>query len=175
MSRALPSGFDLIDPDEFENGVPLDRYAQLRRTAPVWWNEQPPGTAGFSDGGFWVLSKHKHIKAVSKDAELWSSNLKGAVIRLPDYITPDQFETTKAMMLSQDSPSHTRLRKLVSRLFTPKAVAAMEERLDAVAREVVRKAAASGAGDFVDQVASRLPVEAIADLIGIPAGDREEF
>ena len=172
---SLPSGFDLIDPDTFEGGVPLQQYAELRRTAPVWWNAQAPGTAGFSDGGFWVLSKHEHIKAVSRDPDLWSSNLKGAVVRLPDYITAEQFELTKVMMLNQDSPSHTRLRRLVSRMFTPRAIAALESRLNDVAREVVRKAAARGAGDFVDEVASKLPVEAIADLIGIPADDRREF
>jgi cholest-4-en-3-one 26-monooxygenase len=100
---------------------------------------------------------------------------QGGVIKLPDYITPEQFETTKAMMLNQDPPAHTRLRKLVSRLFTPRSVESMQQRLTGVAREVVSEAAASGAGDFVEQVASRLPVEAIADLIGIPAHDREEF
>jgi cholest-4-en-3-one 26-monooxygenase len=73
----LPDGIDLTDPAVSEHGVPLDYYATLRRTAPVWWNQQEPGTSGFTDGGFWVLSKHAHIKAVSRDPGLWSSNAKG--------------------------------------------------------------------------------------------------
>ena len=168
-------GFDFTNPAVLEQGSHLEAFAHLRRTSPVWWNAQPIGTSGFRDGGFWVISKHEHIKAISRDCELWSSNRNGSVMRLPDGTQPEQLEATKPLLINQDPPSHTRLRKLVSRLFTPKAVAALEAKLEAAARKIVQEAAEKGSGNFVDDVATELPLQAIADLIGVPEADREKI
>src|SRR3546814_5255618 len=73
------------------------------------------------------------------------------------------------------SPEHTRLRKLVSRLFTPRSVAALEEKLAVAAREIVAAASERNSGNFVDDVAMPLPLLAIADLIGVPEEDREKI
>ncbi|MEP9395288.1 cytochrome P450 [Gordonia sp. VNK1] len=166
-------GFDFTDPDLLERGLPLDEFAQLRSTAPVWWNAQAPGTGGgFHDGGFWVVSKHQHIREISKNSALWSANANGAIIRLPEYVTADQIEFTKALLINHDPPEHTRLRKIISRIFTPKAVGALEERLHDTARRVVEEAAARDTGNFVDDIAIHLPLQAILDLIGVPIPDR---
>ncbi|MFW0787498.1 cytochrome P450 [Gordonia sp. CPCC 206044] len=165
-------GFDFTDPDVLEQGIPLQEFAELRRTAPVWWNAQPEGTSGFTDGGFWVISKHAHVREISKNSQLWSTNANGAIIRLPDYVTPDQIEFTKALLINHDPPEHTRLRKIVSRIFTPRAVGSLEENLAASARRIVQGAAASGKGNFVDDIAIHLPLQAILDLIGVPHADR---
>ena len=61
-------------------------------------------------------------------------------MRLPDGTTPDQLELTKALLINHDAPEHTRLRKLVSRLFTPRAVATLEAKLAVAAREIVATA-----------------------------------
>ena len=87
----------------------------------MWWNEQTESI--FDDGGYWVISRHEDIKAISRDGDLWSTNRKGVVMRLPDGTTADQLELTKALLINHDAPEHTRLRKIVSRLFTPRAVA----------------------------------------------------
>lgn len=164
---------DLTDPDLLEQGLPRERFAHLRRTAPVWWNAQEPGTGGgFHDGGFWAVSKHAHIREISKNSKLWSTNANGAIIRLPEYVTADQIEFTKALLINHDPPEHTRLRKIISRIFTPKAVAALEDRLAQTARRVVTEAAAKDTGNFVDDVAIHLPLQAILDLIGVPEPDR---
>jgi cholest-4-en-3-one 26-monooxygenase len=164
--------FDFTDPDVLEQGIPLTEFAQLRATAPVWWNAQPEGTSGFTDGGFWVISKHAHVREISKNSQLWSTNANGAIIRLPDYVTPDQIEFTKALLINHDPPEHTRLRKIISRMFTPRAVATLEENLTDSARRIVREAAEKDTGNFVDDVAIHLPLQAILDLLGVPTPDR---
>ena len=60
----LPPGFDFTDPDIYAERLPVEELAELRRVAPIWWNEQPMGTGGFDDGGFWVVTKHKDVKEV---------------------------------------------------------------------------------------------------------------
>ena len=165
-------GFDFTDPDVLESGLPKTEFAHLRQTAPVWWNEQPLGTSGFTDGGYWVISRHRDVREISKNNQVWSTNANGAIIRLPDYVTPDQIEFTKALLVNHDPPEHTRLRKIVSRLFTPKAVGSLEENLATSARRIVESAAAKESGNFVDDVAIHLPLQAILDLIGVPTADR---
>jgi cholest-4-en-3-one 26-monooxygenase len=166
-------GFDFTDPDVLLKGMPVREFAQLRKTAPVWWNEQPRGV--FDDEGYWVISRHDDIKAISKDNDLWSTNAKGVVMRLPDEVTVEQLDLTKALLINHDAPEHTRLRKLVSRLFTPRAVGMLEQKLATAAHEIVRSVAEKGSGNFVDDIAMKLPLQAIADLIGVPEADRERL
>jgi cholest-4-en-3-one 26-monooxygenase len=173
VTSFLPQGYDFTDPDVLLKGIPVTEFAELRKTAPVWWNEQPESI--FGDGGYWVVSRHEDIKSISRDGDLWSTNRKGVVMRLPDGTTPDQLELTKALLINHDAPEHTRLRKLVSRLFTPRAVATLEEKLAVAAREIVATAKQKGSGNFVDDIAMGLPLLAIADLIGVPEADREKL
>lgn len=173
---ACPFGanYDFTDPDVLLHGIPVNEFAQLRKTAPVWWNAQEESI--FDDGGYWVISRHEDVKTISRNhGDVWSTNAKGAVMRLPDGITADQLDLTKALLINHDAPEHTRLRKLVSRLFTPRSVAALEEKLAVAAREIVAAAAERNSGNFVDDVAMPLPLLAIADLIGVPEEDREKI
>ncbi|TDO14256.1 cholest-4-en-3-one 26-monooxygenase [Mycobacterium sp. BK086] len=169
------AGFDFTDPDLIKEGMPVAQFAQLRQTAPVWWNEQAPGATVFDDGGYWVISKHGDIRDISRDGDLWSTNRQGVVMRFADDMTKDQIEITKALLINHDAPEHTRLRKLVSRLFTPRAVAKLEEKLADAARDIVAAAATKGTGDFVDDIAMQLPLLAIADLLGVPEDDRQKL
>ncbi len=169
----LPEGYDFTDPDVLARGLPVAEFAELRRTAPIWWNEQHQSV--FDDGGYWVITRHADIKAISREGVLWSTNRKGAVMRLPDGVTSEQLEFTKALLINHDAPEHTRLRKIVSRMFTPRAVATLEEKLALAAREIVAEAAGKDDGNFVDDVAMSLPLQAIADLIGVPEGDRRRL
>lgn len=168
------AGYDFTDPDVLLRGIPVDEFAQLRQTAPVWWNAQDESI--FNDGGYWVITRHEDIKTISRDGgTVWSTNAKGAVMRLPEGVTSEQLDLTKALLINHDAPEHTRLRKLVSRLFTPRSVAALEEKLAVAAREIVAAAAKKDSGNFVDDVAMSLPLLAIADLIGVPEEDREKL
>jgi cholest-4-en-3-one 26-monooxygenase len=173
VASLLPPGYDFTDPDVLLQGIPVAEFAQLRKTAPVWWNEQSKSI--FDDGGYWVISRHEDVKSISKNGELWSTNRKGAVMRMPDGVTSDQLDLTKALLINHDAPEHTRLRKIVSRLFTPRAVASLEEKLAVAARDIVAAAAQKDSGNFVDDIAMSLPLLAIADLIGVPEADREKL
>ena len=169
----LTAGFDFTDPEVLLRGIPVAEFAYLRKTAPVWWNEQPETI--FNDGGYWVVSRHRDIKEISRDSSRWSTNRKGAVMRLPEGTTPEQLELTKALLINHDAPEHTRLRKIISKLFTPRAVAVLEEKLARAAHEIVRAAKEKGSGNFVEDIAMKLPLLAIADLIGVPEQDREQI
>ncbi|WP_051289049.1 cytochrome P450 [Mycobacterium sp. URHD0025] len=174
VASLLPPGIDFTDPDVLLRGIPVTEFAELRKTAPVWWNEQDESI--FNDGGYWVITRHEDIKTISRDGgAVWSTNAKGAVMRLPEGVTSEQLDLTKALLINHDAPEHTRLRKLVSRLFTPRSVAGLEEKLAVAAREIVAAAAKKDTGNFVDDIAMSLPLQAIADLIGVPEEDREKL
>ena len=171
----LPSGFDFTDPDIHAERLPVEELAELRRTAPIWWNEQPVGAGGFDDGGFWVVSKHKDVKEISRRSDVFSSLEKTALPRYKDGTVGEQVERGKFVLLNMDAPQHTHLRKIISRGFTPRAVERLREDLDQRAQAIAKAAAAEGSGDFVEQVSCELPLQAIAGLIGIPLEDRKKI
>ncbi|MCP2299043.1 cholest-4-en-3-one 26-monooxygenase [Nocardia amikacinitolerans] len=168
----LPEGFDVTDPDIYAERIPVEEFAELRKTAPIWWNPQSPETGGFQDDGFWVVSKHADIKEVSRRSDVFSSFENTAIPRFNDDITREQIELQRIVLLNMDAPEHTKLRKIISRGFTPRAINGLRAELSARAEGIVKRAAASGAGDFVTQVACELPLQAIAELIGVPQEDR---
>ncbi|MGW6424901.1 cytochrome P450 [Nocardia sp. NPDC055053] len=173
---SIPTGFDFTDPALWETRNPVREFAELRRNAPVWWNHQPDDkSGGFKDGGYWVVSKHEHIKEISRKPELFSSQAKGSVIRLPGQITVDQIELTSALLLNMDPPKHTKIRRIISKGFSPRAVEGLRAALAARAQAIVASAKVAGTGDFVEQVACELPLQAIAELIGVPQEDRRKL
>ena len=167
-----PDGFDFTDPDLYAERVPLEEFAELRRTAPLWWNPQPNSRAPFGDDGLWVASRHEDVRAVSLDAETFSSWENGAIVRFGDDMTRDQIEMQRLIMLNMDPPEHTKVRRIVSRGFTPRAVEALRDRLRDRAGRIVAAARESGGGEFVTEVACELPLQAIAELLGVPQEDR---
>ncbi|MET9285877.1 cytochrome P450 [Nocardia beijingensis] len=173
---ALPVGFDFTDPALWQNRSPVQEFAQLRRAAPVWWNAQSDETSGgFRDGGYWVVSKLADIKEISRHPELFSSERKGAIIRLPGDITPEQMALTGALLVNMDPPKHSKIRRIIAKGFTPRAVESLRAALTERAARIVHEAKKSGGGDFVEQVACELPLQAIAELIGVPQEDRRKL
>ncbi|GHD98277.1 cytochrome P450 [Streptomyces alanosinicus] len=173
---ALPDGFDLTDPDLLHHRVPLPEFAELRRTEPVRWIPQPHGIAGFADAGYWAVTRHTDVKYVSTHPELFSSTLNTAIIRFNEHIERDAIDMQRFILLNMDPPEHTRVRQIVQRGFTPRSIRALEERLRARARAIVSAARErSGPFDFVTEVACELPLQAIAELIGVPQEDRSKI
>ena len=172
---SLPEGFDFTDPALLENRVPVEEFVELRRTAPVWWNAQPHGIAGFQDDGYWVVSRHADVKEISRDTQTFSSAENTAIIRFNEGMTREQIEAQRLILLNMDPPDHTKVRRIVSRGFTPKSVDALREPLRARARRIVEEALAAGSGDFVEQVSCELPLQAIAELLGVPQEDRRKI
>ncbi len=172
----IPAGFDFTDPGLWETRNPVEEFAELRRSAPVWWNAQTDeSSGGFRDGGYWVVTKHEDIKHISRNSELFSTQRKGAVIRLPGEITPEQIEATEALLLNMDPPKHTKIRRIISKGFSPRAVEGLRAALTERAAAIVHAAKKHGGGDFVEQVACELPLQAIAELIGVPQEDRHKL
>jgi len=172
----LPQGFDFTDPDVYAARLPIEELRELRHAAPIWWNEQPDGVGGFTDGGYWVVSRHRDVREVSRRDDVFSSAQNCIVPRYRDEETArGQIEAGRFSMINMDAPQHTRMRTLVSRVFTPRAVEQLREDLDRRARRIVADAAAAGAGDFVAQVSSELPLQAIAGLLGVPFEDRSKL
>ena len=168
----IPAGFDFTDPDVYAERVPFAEYAELRRAAPIWWNEQSVDVGGFHDGGFWVVSKHHDVKEVSRRSDVFSTHENTAIPRFNDDIPRENIDMQRVILLNKDAPEHTKLRKIVSRGFTPRAVNSLRDKLKERAERIVAAAAEAGSGDFVTQVACELPLQAIAELIGVPQEDR---
>ncbi|WP_205475150.1 cytochrome P450 [Nocardioides sp. SYSU D00038] len=177
QASSLPVGFDPTDPDLNWAGVPHEQLRQLRRTAPVSWVEQPPeARAGMTGSpGYWALTRHADVAYVSKNSNVFSSHENGAIIRLPETATRESVEMTRVVIINQDAPEHTATRRIISRGFTPRAIGALDEIMAERARRIVATAVAQGEGNFVEQVAAQLPLEAIADLLGVEPEDRRRI
>jgi cholest-4-en-3-one 26-monooxygenase len=148
----------LSDPDAFVGGVPHDLFRRMRNEAPVCWVEPPAGP------GFWAITKYRDVITVSQDSGTFSSS-HGTNIE-------DAQGGAELMMLNMDPPRHTKLRNLVSKGFTPKLVRAIEPHVREIAKSIVDDVAQRGACDFVTEVAAELPLQVIAELIGIPIDER---
>jgi cholest-4-en-3-one 26-monooxygenase len=175
-SPNLPDGFDPTDPDVCVKGLPVDEWAELRKTQPIWWCEQPIGkSGGFNDGGYWVVTKLNDVKEVSRRSDIFSSYENCVIPRFNDDIAREDIEVQRFVMLNMDAPHHTRLRKIISRGFTPRAVGRLEAELAERAQNIAKTALAEGTGDFVEQVSAELPLQAIAGLLGVPQEDRGDL
>ncbi|MFE9438065.1 cytochrome P450 [Streptomyces sp. NPDC006602] len=173
---ALPDGFDFTDPDLLQHRVPLPEFAELRRAEPVHWVPQTSNLAGFQDEGYWAVTRHADVKYVSTHPELFSSYLNTAIIRFNEHIERDAIDAQRLILLNMDPPEHTRVRQIVQRVFTPRAIRALEDNLRTRALAIAANARArTGSFDFVTEVACELPLQAIAELIGIPQDDRAKI
>jgi cytochrome P450 len=163
----------LIDPDTFTAGVPYELLTRLRQQSPVVWVDEPP-LAGWTGGpGFWLVLRHADVTSVLRQPELFSSWLGGTQVR--DPANPSALAFARQMMLNQDPPEHGRLRRLLTRSFTPRAVALLENGIRANAAALVGRAlgaADAGECDFATDIAADLPLLTLADVLGVPDSDR---
>ncbi len=174
-SPHIPQGFDFLDPDRNVVQLPVDELAELRQAAPVWWCEQQIGKGGFNDGGYWVVTKHKDVKEVSRRNDVYQSGPNTALPQFPDDIPREDIDMQRVILLNLDGEHHDRLRRIISRGFTPRAIERLREELNQRAVSIAKSAAAEGRGDFVEQVACELPLQAIAGLLGVPQEDRAKL
>jgi cholest-4-en-3-one 26-monooxygenase len=171
----LPDGFDFLDAEVNLAGLPVAELAEVRKADPVHWVDVPGGTGGFGDNGYWLVTKHVDVKDVSKRNDVFGSSPDGAIPVWPQAMTRDSIDLQRSVLLNMDAPQHTRLRKIISRGFTPRSVGRLEEELAARAQKIAETAAAEGSGDFVEQVSCELPLQAIAGLLGVPQEDRDKL
>src|SRR3954470_14022342 len=161
----IPEGFDFTDPEIGVKGIAHAEFAELRRTAPVWWVQQRRGSAGFDDDGYWAVTRHADVMAVSRDSETFSSWENTAIARFQADMPRERIDMQRYVLLNMDPPEHTQQRAIVSRGFTPRAINSLRTALATRAQRIVTGAAGSDAGDFVADVACELPLQAIAELL----------
>lgn len=162
---ALPLGVDLTDPATYRDGIPHDLFTRLRREAPVVWH--PTGSGARS--GFWSLTRHADVVAVNRDSETMSTAAAGTMIfDRPELADP----AAPRMMIEMDPPRHTRYRLLVNRGFTPRMISRLEEFMHAVTARTLDRIGDRTEADFVEDVAAELPIQVIAQLLGVPEEDR---
>jgi cytochrome P450 len=151
---------DITDHDTYVRGVPHATFLRLREEDPVHFTEEADGR------GFWSITRYDDVLFVSRRTDLFSS-AKG--IRLEDM---DQEETeARRTLMEMDPPQHTRYRRLVSRPFSPRAVAEYETAVRDLAREVLAGVRGTERFDFVSKVARELPMKMLGRLLGLPDED----
>lgn len=165
---------DLTDLDRFTSGFPHHVFDVLRRESPVWFH---PATAHSPGGeGFWVLSCYADIVAAATDAETFSSESgggrDGGGTTLEDM--PRDF-AVGALLNMMDDPRHAKFRKLLMPSMTPRALRGIEQDLRRRAVTIVDAALAKRDCDFLVDVAAELPLQAVAELVGVPQEDRHEL
>ena len=153
---------DLCGLDPFADGPPYDLFARLRAEAPVCFLPEPGGP------GFWGVFRYDDVVTVSRHPHQYGSH-PNTMIHDPD---DGGGAGAGALMLNQDPPHHTKLRKLVNRGFTPRQVSLLEPRVRAIVDRLLTDAAARGQFDLVSDVAVELPLQVIAELVGVPDEDR---
>ncbi|MCW2667815.1 MAG: cyp [Frankiales bacterium] len=148
-------------------------FAALRRDKPYGFFEEPEVPFMAQGPGYYALVRHADIDAVSSQPELFCSG-QGAtsIADLP----PDLMEFFGSM-ISMDDPRHAKIRRIVSKAFTPKQLETLVDSVEVLARDIVAKArakaeAGDGTFDLVEDIAAPLPLEIVCNMMGIPQQDR---
>ncbi|MFF5989900.1 cytochrome P450 [Prauserella flavalba] len=160
---------DVFDPTVFARGLPHERFRVLRDTAPVSWQEETE-VLGWPEGpGYWAVTRHADVRHVLRTPEVFSSWLGATQIRDPER---DDLAFIRRMILNMDPPEHQRLRRIVSGVFTRRRLERSAERITGRARALLDAVAPHGRCDLPADVTDDFPLANLADLLGVPAGDR---
>ena len=165
MSTTLdPSQLDVISSAHYvADGYPFREWAWLRRHDPVHWTEHPDYDP------FWSITKHADIVALSTQPKLFLNAPRLAAF---NKNVPPPPEGTSRHLLNMDPPDHGRYRNVASKQFTPRAVKALEAKVERITREVLDAAAQRDGGDFVQEISAPITISVIAEMLGVPASDR---
>jgi cytochrome P450 len=152
--------FPLHSPD-FYAGDPYPAYRELRATSPVCWNDVTK---------FWALLKYEDIRFVSSNPALFTST-KGVTIPDPHQPSPVQ----PGSLIFTDPPRHRQMRKLINSGFTRRRVAVLEPKIREIVRDILDGVEPGSVHEFAEEIAAPLPTRMIAELIGAPPDDWEQF
>jgi len=160
-----PAIYNFSDPAVQVNPYPI--YERLRREAPVFWN-----------GPYWLLSRYDDIVALLNDPRVSSARVEATFAVLPDDVQQELQPLRHVLgsrMLLSDPPRHTRLRTLMTKAFSARVTEAKRERIEEICNHFLDRVMAQGAMDVVQDVAVPLPGWVIADMLGVPKEDQEDF
>jgi cholest-4-en-3-one 26-monooxygenase len=154
---------DLMTPEEYErHGYPHAAWTWIRRHDPVFWYDRA------NVDPFWAITKHADIIEIGKQPEIFLNAPRLAVFTR-DLPPPE--EGAARHLLNMDPPDHARYRRVTSGWFTPRAIRAMDGKVERVTREVLDDAAEKRTGDFVRDVSARITIAVIAEMLGVPRPD----
>mgnify|MGYP003325439624 CR=1 FL=1 len=155
----------LADPDAFGDGPPLELFAALRDSEPVAWTPEPE-----PQSGFWSVTRHADIVAVSRDVATFSSARGVSLEELED----DQLEH-RTSLIDTDPPAHAALRKVMAGEFLPKAINGYEAFLRGIAARTIDRALSLGTFDYVEHISSQIPVRVLSRMMSVPDEDRDKL
>lgn len=135
----------------------------MREQAPVSWNNSA------DDEGFWSVTRAADIAAISRDLDAWSSNRRGVFVRED---VPIPVDLIRLIMLAMDPPQHTKHRMIVQKVFTPHTVSRQETQIRTRVNALIDRVCERGECDFVSEIAVELPLQTIAEMLGVPHEDR---
>jgi cholest-4-en-3-one 26-monooxygenase len=163
------SDINLLDRDAFTNGVPHEWFTYLRANHPVYKHEEPDGP------GFWVVTKYDDVVTVGRDGATYSSDQKRGGVVVLEETQMNDFEQGGNLMLTMDAPEHTRYRKLVNRGFTPRQMRMLEPHIRELTAKIIDEVIEQGGCDYVVDVAAEVPLQVIAEMLGVPQEDRHKL
>jgi cytochrome P450 len=166
---STPFDFTPESPAFYDQGAD-DAFAHLRANDPVHWYEP---------GGFWCLTRQAEIREVSRQPRVFSSTRGLQMWQIPvqragGEVAPAAADGA-ASILEMDPPEHIRHRRLVTSAFTPRYLQKLEDRIREITTETLDAVDPTDDVEFVEQIAVPLPMIVIAEMIGVPAGDRDRF
>jgi len=164
------SPVDLRDPELYRDGIPHQIFTQLRREAPISWNPETDGR------GFWAVTRYDDIVAVSKAPKVFSSAREHGGHRMFDEnlvgVAGLGTQEAEAPMISMDPPRHNQYRRMLSPGFSPARIRQLEDRIRDRARAILNRLEGRETCDFVTDIAAELPIQMLAELLGVPQEDR---
>jgi cholest-4-en-3-one 26-monooxygenase len=158
---------DLVDPDSYaRHGAPHDQLSWMRAHSPVFWH-----AAGGGEGwpGFWAITRHRDVEQVSRSPQIFSSYQRLALF---EELPADVVDRQRLMTINMDPPQHTRQRSFVNRMFTPRIISQLRERIGEICAGLLDDVIPLGAADFVADIAAPLPLYVLCELLGAPPEDR---
>jgi pimeloyl-[acyl-carrier protein] synthase len=148
---------------------PYPTYDQMRSNDPVYWSEQ---------NNYWLLTRYSDIVSLIPNENLSSNRIVAHSDRIPAVLKEKFrpfFTAVSSWMLMVDPPDHTRLRGLVNKAFTPGVVANMQGLIQELVDDMLTRVAAAGRMDVMTDLANPLPAMVIAELLGVPRTDQQQF
>ncbi|MCW3016460.1 MAG: cytochrome [Solirubrobacterales bacterium] len=157
---------DLLDFKWFQDGPPHALFARMREEAPIRWNRLE--SEGYPTDGFWSVTRHADVSAISRDTKTFSSHRAGVFLH-PDLVMP--LDVNRNLLLYKDPPEHTKYRKILQTAFVPNTVNKLETEIRARVTQVLDQVVEAGTCDFVKDVAIPIPLGVLAQLMGIADED----